>query len=291
MKRSRTTLIYSIPALIFGGILLYFVILNLYKSFLDSSLIHSKPIFVGFQTYFIVFHDSSFVSSLERTLIWCGALVAGGNAIGVFLGAFIFNLKIERVKTLFTSIFIYPLAISSAAAAVIWTWLFNINSGINTIIGPIVRSFGVAPPLWLDSPKTAFPSLVIVSLWMYSGISALFYLAAFQNVDRSVIESSKVDSAGPIRVLREILLPNAKNAFIVSTAILFLFALRIFSLSYVALGINPFEETAVVKMYFYYTTEYFSQSSVVSIVLVVIAIVVVIPYALYGLKRWMINES
>ena len=287
MKRLRTTILFSVPALIFGAILVYFIFWNLRDSFLNSSLIHFHPIFVGLSTYGIVFSDPSFVASLERSLIWSAALVAGGNAIGIFIGSFIFFLRNNRVKTVFTSIFISPLAISSAAAAVIWTWLFNIHTGINSILGPL----HLPTPLWLDSPNSAFPSLILVSLWMYSGIAALFYLAGFQNVDKSIIESARIDSAGPIRVLTRILLPNAKNAFIVSTAILFLFALRIFSLAYVSLGLNPFIETAVLKMYYYYTTEYFSQSSVVSIILVLIAIVVVIPYALYGLKRWMKVES
>ena len=57
-----------------------------------------------------------------------------------------------------------------------------------------------------------------------------------------------------------------------------------------ALGLNPFVETSVLKMYFYYETEYFSQASVVSIILVIIATVVVIPYALFGLKRWMKSD-
>lgn len=287
MKRLTTTVLFSVPALIFGGILIYFIFWNFRNSLLNYSLNHSHPIFVGLKTYQLVFADPSFTSSLIRSLVWSGALVAGGNIIGILIGSFIFFLKRDRVKTVFTSIFIYPLAISSAAAAVIWTWLFNIHSGINTILGPL----HLPTPLWLDSASTAFPSLILVSLWMYSGIAALFYLASFQNVDKSLIESARIDSAGPFRVLGRILLPNAKNAFIVSTAILFLFALRIFSLAYVALGLNPYIETAVLKMYFYYTTEYFSQSSVVGMILVVIAIVVVIPYALYGLKRWMINDT
>ncbi len=287
MKRLNKTILFAVPALIFGAILIYFIFWNLRNSLLDYSLIHSHPIYVGLQTYSLVFSDPTFTSSLSRSLIWSVALVAGGNAIGVLIGSFIFFLKKQRTKTIFTSIFIYPLAISSAAAAVIWTWLFNIHTGINSILGPL----HLPTPLWLDSPKSAFPSLILVSLWMYSGISALFYLASFQNVDKNTLESARVDSAGPIRVLWRILLPNAKNAFIVSTAILFLFALRIFSLAYVALGLNPYIETAVLKMYYYYYTEYFSESSVASIIIVVIAIVVVIPYALFGLKRWMKNES
>lgn len=282
----KTTIFYSLPALFFGVILLYFVFWNFNNSLLNYSILHFHPIYVGFQTYALVFADSSFVSSLVRTLIWCLALVAGGNAIGILLAGFIFFIDSGRIRTIFTSIFIYPLAISSAAVAVIWTWLFNIHTGINTVLGPL----HLPTPLWLDSPGSAFPSLILVSLWLYSGIGSIFYLAAFQNTNKNVIESARIDSAGPLRVLRKVLLPNAKNAFIVSTAILFLFALRIFSLAYVSLGLNPFIETSVLKMYFYYETEYFSEASVVSIVLVIIATVVVIPYALFGLKRWMKSD-
>ncbi|MGC8609578.1 MAG: ABC transporter permease subunit [Thermoplasmata archaeon] len=253
---------------------------------MNSSILNPHPVYVGLQTYNIIFHDPLFIASFQRTIIWALVLVLGGNAIGVLIGATIFFMNNGKARTDFTSVFIYPLAISSAAVAVIWTWLFNIHSGIDTVLAAL----HLPTPLWLDSPTTAFPSLILVSMWLYSGISSLFYMASFQNINRSVLESARVDSAGPFRVLTRILLPNAKNGFIVSTAILFLFAWRIFSLSYVAVGINPFVETLVLKMFSYYETSFYSESSAVGIIVVVIAAVVVIPYALFGLKRWMKND-
>ncbi|WP_162509234.1 sugar ABC transporter permease [Thermogymnomonas acidicola] len=216
-------------------------------------------------------------------------LVAGGNLLGILLGAFIFFVGNGRARTFFTSVFVYPpLAISSAAVAVIWTWLFNIHTGINVILAALHLPTGT----WLDSRATMLPSLILVSLWEYSGLSALFYLASFQNINRNILESARLDAAGPpLRVTFRILLPNAKNGFIVSTALLFLFAFRIFSLAYVSVGLNPAIETAVLRMYYFYTTEFFSYSAASGVIIVVIAAVVVIPYALYGLKRWMANAS
>ena len=98
MKRLRTTILFSVPALIFGGILLYFIFWNFRNSLMDYSLIHSHPIYVGLQTYQLVFSDPSFTSSLLRSLIWSGALVGGGNAIGILIGSFIFFLKRDDVK-------------------------------------------------------------------------------------------------------------------------------------------------------------------------------------------------
>jgi hypothetical protein len=42
MKRLNTTILFSIPALIFGGILLYFIFWNFRNSLMDYSFISSK---------------------------------------------------------------------------------------------------------------------------------------------------------------------------------------------------------------------------------------------------------
>ncbi|MBX8631456.1 MAG: sugar ABC transporter permease [Thermoplasmata archaeon] len=280
------SILFFVPTGIFSVVLLYLVGWNIYTSLTNSSSFHPVANFVGLGTYVTVFHDAIFVSSLEHSLLWAFALIAAGNALGIFFATLIYNVGSARIRLIFTTIFIYPLAISLAASAVIWTWLFNTNTGINTIL----RSFGIPGYTWLDRPGSALPSLILVSIWVFSGLAMIFYLASFQNVSREVIESAKIDGASTFRVLIKILLPESKNAFIVSTALLFLFALRIFSLPFVSTGLNPFTETSVLNMYFYYITEYFAKSSAVSVVLVILATVVVVPYALFGLKRWISHD-
>ena len=95
-----------------------------------------------------------------------------------------------------------------------------------------------------------------------------------------------LDSAGPIVILRKILIPEAKNAFIVSSALLIIFSLRIFTIPYVSTGINPKTETSVLYLFNFFTYGYYAQAAAVSIIVIVIAIIVVIPYALFGIKRW-----
>ncbi len=219
---------------------------------------------------------------MQASLTWVVSLIVFGNLIGIMFAGLLFNVGNGKVRLFFTTLFIYPMAISMAASGVIWTWLFNTNDGINTILRPL----GLPAYTWLDKPSSALPSLILVSIWVFSGLAMIFYLASFQNVNKETIESARIDGASFLRILTRILLPEAKNAFIVSTALLFLFALRIFSLPFVSTGLNPFTETAVLNMYFYYITEFFAKSSVVSVIIVLVAAAVVIPYALYGLKRW-----
>jgi len=287
MNRNKYTIfLFLIPTLAFGILLLYFVFYNVYYSFLDSSATVLVAKFVGLGTYKELFSNSLAVSSMKRSIIWAFVLIIGANLMGIFFASLIYFLRNQKTRAVYTSIFVYPLAVSMAASGVIWTWLFNINDGVDYLFVRV----GLPKFPWLDSPSTAFPSLILVSIWVFSGLASLFYLASFQNVSKDIVESAKIDSASSFRILRKVLLPEAKNAFIVSTAIIFIFALRFFSLPYVATLLNPYTETSVENLYVLYTSLSFSESSAESVIVMLIALVVVIPFALYGIKRWLAND-
>ncbi len=285
-KNKYTIFLFLIPTLVFGILLLYFVVYNVYYSFLNSSATVLQAKFVGLSTYKELFSNSLAVASLKRSIIWAFVLIAGANIMGILFASLIYFLRNQRTRTVYTSIFVYPLAVSMAASGVIWTWLFNIHDGVDYIFVRI----GLPRFPWLDSPATAFPSLILVSIWVFSGLASLFYLASFQNVSKDVVESAKIDSASSFRILKKVLLPESKNAFIVSTAIIFIFALRFFSLPYVSSLLNPYTETSVENLYTLYTSLSFSESSAESVIVILIALVVVIPFALYGIKRWLAND-
>lgn len=281
------TFLFVVPTLFFAAFLLYFILWNLYYSFLDFSILHShNPAFVGLSTYYSVLKDPLFISSFDRTMLWAAVSIVGTNLLGVLIASLIFFLDDGRLKSIYNSLFLYPISISMAASAVIWTWLYNPQEGFDTIL------VGLHLPTFsgLSSPGTAALSLFIVSIWVYSGLSSIFYYSSFQGVSSQIIESARADAARAHTIVFKILLPEAKNAFIVSTMTIFIFVLRMFSLPYVATGLDPFTETMAENMYYYFTTEFFSKASVVSILMVIIASVVIVPYALFGIKRWISGE-
>lgn len=281
MKITKT-IIFSIPALIFGGILIYFLFWNLLYSFSNFSPIHSTYTFVGFRTYYNVVISGIFKSTLTRTLEWTGGMFLVGNIMGIVFAALIFFLKSPKERAIFSSLFLYPLAIATSAVAIIWSWIYSPSEGIDVLF----RSIGLPSLGWISNKSESLPSLIIITTWIYSGLAAVFYLAAFQNISPESVESAKLDSANPFTILRKILLPEAKNAFIVSSALLIIFSLRFFTIPYVATGINPLTETSVLFLFNFYSYGYYADAAVVSIIIIVIAIVIVIPYALFGIKRW-----
>ncbi len=186
------------------------------------------------------------------------------------------------------SIFLYPLAISMATNGLIWTWLFNLHLGVDYIL----RLMHLPAIPWLTTPTTTIGALFLVEVWAYTGLAVLFYLASFMGVDKSIIEAARIDKAGGFKILFKILIPNSMNGFIVSTALLFLFSFRLFSLPYVIGGgpTNLNLMTLVTYLYYLFYSEFFSASAATSVIVTVVATAVIIPYALYGIKRWIRRE-
>lgn len=270
--------------LVFGALLVYFLLWNLYFSFTDWSPNNYNYRFVGLGTYGGVIGAYYFRTIFVRTLLWTAGTFLFGNIMGVVLAALIFFLQSPRARTIYSSIFLYPLAISESAVAVIWSWIYAPSVGVDTFL----RALGLPTFQFISSPSQSLPSLIVITTWIYSGLAAVFYLAAFQNVSPESIEAARIDGAGPIMILRKILLPEAKNAFIVSSALLIIFSLRIFTIPYASTGVNPTTtETLAVYLYQFFAYGYYADAASISIIIVVIAMVVIIPYAMLGIKRWL----
>lgn len=280
----KGTIILVIPTAIFSAILLYLVVWNAVLSFMNWSLLNPKPVFVGLLTFSNVVKSFEFENSLVHSLELSAVLVVLGNLLGILLAGLLYFLTSNKARSVFLSIIIYPLAISMAVNALIWLWLFNINIGIDWLF----VKMGLPQFPWLSSTSTMFPSLILVTIWAYTGLATLFYLAGFMNIDKTVVEAAKLDGASSFKILYKILVPNSSNSFIISTALLFLFSFRIFSLPYILSGgpTNVFLQTLVVYMYYLFTVEFFSQATAVSTIITVIASIIIIPYALIIIRRW-----
>jgi len=278
---------FIVPVLFFFGILMYLILWNLYYSFTDWSIINPVPKFVFFKTYASIIKSFTFINSLLHSIEISAGVVILGNIIGILLAGLLFSIKSSNLRIGLMSIFVYPLTISMAANGLIFLWLFNPNIGINWILG----LFHLPQPNWLA--QDTIYSIMLIMLWAYSGLSMLFYLASFMNIDKSIIEAAYMDGASYFRIFRKILVPNAMNGFIVSTALLFLFSFRVFTLPYVITGgpINYYAETLLTYQYYLFGSSYYAESSAVSTITVVIALAVVVPYALLGMRRWVYGEK
>ena len=50
-------------------------------------------------------------------------------------------------------------------------------------------------------------AVTVVAVWKEAGFFMIFYLAALQNIDNSTLEAARIDGAGELRILSQVVMP------------------------------------------------------------------------------------
>ena len=62
---------------------------------------------------------------------------------------------------------------------------------------------------WTNESPQALWSVCAMTIWMHIGVSFIFLLVGFRNVSEDLLESAFLDGAGPLRRIKDIILPLA----------------------------------------------------------------------------------
>ena len=82
-----------------------------------------------------------------------------------------------------------------AAAAVVWTLLYNPNGLINAVMETV--TFGNFSPDWLNDTTWALPAVMIVGIWQGVGFQMIILLAALQDVPGQAALGQLVEVLAP----------------------------------------------------------------------------------------------
>ncbi len=191
-REQRAAYLFLSPWLI--GMVLFVVgpvAVSIVLSLTNYSIIFPSQ-WIGLQNYHTMLHDSIFWQSLAITLIYVVYSVPLYLIVGLGL-SLLLNMK-RRGVNLFRTVIFLPYVISGVAVAILWSSLLNPEfGGVNWLL----RHLGIShPPLWLQSPTWALPSVVLIGLWSVGG-GAIIYLAGLQNIPAQLYEAAEVDGAGP----------------------------------------------------------------------------------------------
>ena len=132
---------------------------------------------------------------------------------------------------------------------------------------------------WTIYPDTALFSLILGSVWLWSGFSVTMYSAGLSSLPREVIEAAIVDGADFKTILFKVIIPMLKPVTLTVVAMTILWDLKIFDVVYAATQGGPGGASMVLALLMY---EYFARlgdyamSATVATVLTIIIIPVVI---------------
>jgi len=176
----------------------------LWQSFFLQDPFGGRVIFVGLSNYTRLFtepayaYGQSFRVSVAFAL--CVAFVA--MTIALFLATQA-NKKL-RLGTFYKTMLIWPYAVATMVAGVLWLFMFNPNVGV--IAWFLKHRLGVEWQHLLDSGQ-AFLLITLAASWKQISYNFVFFLAGLQSVPNDLVEAAAIDGAGPTRRFWTIIFP------------------------------------------------------------------------------------
>jgi sn-glycerol 3-phosphate transport system permease protein len=157
--------------------------------------------FVGLANFAALLRDENYLYSFQITAVFSLLVAGAGLAISLLLATM--ANRVIRGALAYRTLLIWPYAVASAVAGVLWLFLFAPSIGIITFA---LRSLGIQWD-WVLQGDQALLLVVIAATWKQISYNFLFFLAGLQSIPRSLIEAAAIDGAGPARRFWTIVFP------------------------------------------------------------------------------------
>jgi sn-glycerol 3-phosphate transport system permease protein len=178
-----------LPALaIFAVFTFYPFVHNFKLAFYQTPPVPGLPAhYVGLHQITQVLSSSSFLESLSTTFIFVALIVPISLITGLAL-AVVAHRKL-RGMSIYRMIFSSTVVSSVAVAAVVFGTLMNPIVGLLPWLG-----INPTPPL-LENTTWALPSVALMTIWQFLGLSFIIMSAGLQSVPEEVLEAARIDGA------------------------------------------------------------------------------------------------
>lgn len=240
-------LVLAGPALaIMVALMLYPLLYAIWLSFVRWS--PTDSVFIGLENYIRLFEDKIFWRGLFNTLFYTVWNVVLGTAASLGL-AVLMNRPTFMARVLRLMVFL-PVIVSSAVAAIAWIWMFDTEFGLINQLLEMSGVIGQGIP-WLNSPHYSKWSIVIVNIWLGTGLSSMLILAALQNVPQEQHEAAVIDGANRWHRMVHIVVPYIRPTLLVVLTLKLIGSFKTFDQVFIMTGGGPLYSSETILIYLY----------------------------------------
>ncbi|CAH1688182.1 Multiple sugar transport system permease protein/fructooligosaccharide transport system permease protein [Hyphomicrobiales bacterium] len=235
----------------------------------SSTALSDAPVYVGLENFQSVLADSTFQSSLWRTLLYTVLAVTINVSAAVGLAVLLAHPALRRGRTLFKLAIFLPVITPDVASFIVWKWMFNQNFGI---VNHALLSLGLPPFPGVTQPVSAFATLLIVEAWQHVGLYTLIFLTNLQLLDRTLDESAQIDGANGWQRLIFVTIPQLRPAITINTVYALIEFLKTFTVIFVITKGGPNFSTNFISYYAYtkFTGAQYGEATAIATILFVI---------------------
>ncbi len=268
---------FAYPALVITAAVIVFPwVFTIYMSMHDWKIGQERE-FVGLANFARLAKDARFIESVGHTLYFTALAVVLPLVFGT-AAALIFNERFP-LRGLFRAIFILPMMATPVAVALVWTMMFHPQLGV---LNYLLSTVGLPPQLWVYSPQTVIPSLVMVEVWHWTPLVMLIVLGGLAAAPTEPYDSAKIDGANGWQIFRHITLPLIMPFLLVAAVIRTIDALKAFDTIFVITGGGPGTASETINIFLYlqafsfYNIGYASAMTIVFFVIIVALAIVLL---------------
>ncbi|MYN12099.1 sn-glycerol-3-phosphate ABC transporter permease UgpA [Pusillimonas sp. TS35] len=157
--------------------------------------------FVGLANFADLLSSSDYTDSFRITAVFSLLVAILGLAISLLLA--VMADRAVKAAGVYKTLLIWPYAVATAVAGVLWLFLFSPSVGILAVM---LSKLGIGWNPRLNG-NDAMTLVVISAVWKQISYNFLFFLAGLQAIPRSLIEAAAIDGAGPRRRFWTIVFP------------------------------------------------------------------------------------
>jgi len=204
--------------------ILWAVFLSLHKVQLLGSI---KYEFIGFRNFTRLIEDERVWIALRNTAQYVAIVVPSQTVLALIL-AVTLNSGI-RGKNWWRILYFLPTVTSSAVLTLIFMWIYNTNGLLNDFLAFV----GLPTYNWLGDPAVALKGIMIMNIWSTAPFYMVIYLAALQDIPRSLYEAAELDGANGWQQFIHITIPMLRPVtfFVVTMGVIGTF--QLFDQSYI----------------------------------------------------------
>ncbi|WP_432454917.1 MULTISPECIES: carbohydrate ABC transporter permease [unclassified Agarivorans] len=225
---------------------LYPIVSSLWLSLHSGKGVVTK--FVGFGNVIRLFYDPVFKQALCNTLIFLVVQVPIMILLSLALSSCL-NAPQLKFRSWFRLAIFLPCVTSLVAYSILFKSMFGFDGVLNVAL---LWTGIIADPIpWLSDPFWAKVTIIIAITWRWTGYNMIFYLAAMQNIDKSIYEAARIDGVNPIKQFFFITIPLLKPVILFTSITSTIGTLQLFDEVVNITSGGPANSTMTLSMYIY----------------------------------------
>jgi ABC-type sugar transport system permease subunit len=218
------------------------------EAFFRVSPLDPPTRFAGLDNFRALFDNDAVRAAAVNTLLY----VVIGVSLSTLLGI-VMALSLQqpfRGRSAVIAVLVLPWALPGVVEALIWSGIFDANSGLLNSVLAGLHITGSYPVLVGKDRFATIGLIELVQVWQMTPLSTLLILAVLQVIPRELYDAARIDGCSPWGLVRHITLPLARPGIAIAMVQALVATLNVFDQPYVLNGAASTGSSVMMQTYF-----------------------------------------